>query len=246
MTNFEYDKLYDELVMLEKESGTVLAGSPTVNVGYEVLSSLPKERHQSRMLSLDKTKSREELAEWLGTQTGVLSWKLDGLTIVLTYEGGKLVKAVTRGNGEIGEVVTQNVKVFANVPLNIPYKGKLVLRGEALIKYSDFEKINAEIEDADAKYKNPRNLCSGSVRQLNTKITAERRVHFYAFSLVSTENIYAAAESGDAGAENNGISTESVDFGNSRLAQFSWLAQQGFDVVEHVEATAETMDSFRR
>ncbi len=242
MTNFEYDKLYDELVMLEKESGTVLAGSPTVNVGYEVLSSLPKERHQSRMLSLDKTKSREELAEWLGTQTGVLSWKLDGLTIVLTYEGGKLVKAVTRGNGEIGEVVTQNVKVFANVPLNIPYKGKLVLRGEALIKYSDFEKINAEIEDADAKYKNPRNLCSGSVRQLNTKITAERRVHFYAFSLVSTENIYAAAESGDAGAENNGISTESVDFGNSRLAQFSWLAQQGFDVVEHTLVSEDNIN----
>ncbi len=242
MTNFEYDKLYDELVMLEKESGTVLAGSPTVNVGYEVLSSLPKERHQSRMLSLDKTKSREELTEWLGTQTGVLSWKLDGLTIVLTYESGKLVKAVTRGNGEIGEVVTQNVKVFANVPLNIPYKGKLVLRGEALIKYSDFEKINAEIEDADAKYKNPRNLCSGSVRQLNTKITAERRVHFYAFSLVSTENIYAAAESGDAGAENNGISTESVDFGNSRLAQFSWLAQQGFDVVEHTLVSEDNIN----
>lgn len=242
MTNFEYDKLYDELVMLEKESGTVLAGSPTVNVGYEVLSSLPKERHQSRMLSLDKTKSREELAEWLGTQTGVLSWKLDGLTIVLTYEGGKLVKAVTRGNGEIGEVVTQNVKVFANVPLNIPYKGKLVLRGEALIKYSDFEKINAEIEEADAKYKNPRNLCSGSVRQLNTKITAERRVHFYAFSLVSTENIYAAAESGDAEAENSGISAESVDFGNSRLAQFSWLAQQGFDVVEHTLVSEDNIN----
>ncbi len=242
MTNFEYDKLYDELVMLEKESGTVLAGSPTVNVGYEVLSSLPKERHQSRMLSLDKTKSREELAEWLGTQTGVLSWKLDGLTIVLTYEGGKLVKAVTRGNGEIGEVVTQNVKVFANVPLNIPYKGKLVLRGEALIKYSDFEKINAEIEEADAKYKNPRNLCSGSVRQLNTKITAERRVHFYAFSLVSTENIYAAAESGDAEAENSGISAESADFGNSRLAQFSWLAQQGFDVVEHTLVSEDNIN----
>lgn len=242
MTNFEYDKLYDELVMLEKESGTVLAGSPTVNVGYEVLSSLPKERHQSRMLSLDKTKSREELAEWLGKQTGVLSWKLDGLTIVLTYEGGKLAKAVTRGNGEIGEVVTQNVKVFANVPLNIPYKGKLVLRGEALIKYSDFEKINAEIEEADAKYKNPRNLCSGSVRQLNTKITAERRVHFYAFSLVSTEDVYAAAESGDAGAENNGISAERVDFGNSRLAQFSWLAQQGFDVVEHTLVSEDNIN----
>lgn len=161
MTNFEYDKLYDELLALEKESGTVLAGSPTANVGYEVLSSLPKEAHPSKMLSLDKTKDREELAAWLGDQIGVLSWKLDGLTIVLTYEGGELVKAVTRGNGEIGEVVTQNVKVFANVPINIAYKGRLVLRGEALIKYSDFEKINAEIQDADAKYKNPRNLCSG-------------------------------------------------------------------------------------
>lgn len=220
MTNFEYDKLYDELLALEKESGTVLAGSPTANVGYEVLSSLPKEAHPSKMLSLDKTKDREELAAWLGNQIGVLSWKLDGLTIVLTYEGGELVKAVTRGNGEIGEVVTQNVKVFANVPINIAYKGKLVLRGEALIKYSDFEKINAEIQDADAKYKNPRNLCSGSVRQLSTKITAERRVHFYAFSLVSAE-----------GAESVG---GSPDFGNSRFAQLGWLAGQGFDVVEHV------------
>lgn len=220
MTNFEYDKLYDELLALEKESGTVLAGSPTANVGYEVLSSLPKEAHPSKMLSLDKTKDREELAEWLGDQIGVLSWKLDGLTIVLTYEGGELVKAVTRGNGEIGEVVTQNVKVFANVPINIAYKGRLVLRGEALIKYSDFEKINAEIQDADAKYKNPRNLCSGSVRQLSTKITAERRVHFFAFSLVSAE-----------GAESAG---GSPDFGNSRFAQLGWLAGQGFDVVEHV------------
>jgi len=248
MTNFEYDKLYDELLALEKESGTVLAGSPTVNVGYEVLSSLPKEAHPSKMLSLDKTKDREELAAWLGEQRGVLSWKLDGLTIVLTYEGGELVKAVTRGNGQIGEVVTQNVKVFANVPVNIAYKGRLVLRGEALIKYSDFEKINAEIEDADAKYKNPRNLCSGSVRQLNSRITAERRVHFYAFSLVSTEPLDKA----DDGSENAVPSVQdkinlsdggagAVDFGNSRLAQFEWLAQQGFDVVEHVSVSAENI-----
>ncbi|MCI8631330.1 MAG: NAD-dependent DNA ligase LigA [Firmicutes bacterium] len=248
MTNFEYDKLYDELLALEKESGTVLAGSPTVNVGYEVLSSLPKEAHPSKMLSLDKTKDREELAAWLGEQRGVLSWKLDGLTIVLTYEGGELVKAVTRGNGQIGEVVTQNVKVFANVPVNIAYKGRLVLRGEALIKYSDFEKINAEIEDADAKYKNPRNLCSGSVRQLNSRITAERRVHFYAFSLVSTEPLDKA----DDGSENAVPSVQdkinlsdggagAVYFGNSRLAQFEWLAQQGFDVVEHVSVSAENI-----
>ena len=167
MTNFEYDKLYDELLELEKETGIILSNSPTQNVGYEALNVLPKERHESAMLSLDKTKEVEVLRDWLGSKEGLLSWKLDGLTIVLTYQEGKLVKAVTRGNGEIGEVITNNARVFKNVPLAINYKGTLVLRGEAVIKYSDFEKMNAEIEDVDAKYKNPRNLCSGSVRQLN-------------------------------------------------------------------------------
>ena len=160
MSNFEYDRLYDELAELEKETGIVFAGSPTQNVGYEVMSSLPKERHEKPMLSLNKTKSVEELQEWLGDQKGLLSWKMDGLTIVLTYEGGTLAKAVTRGSGEIGEVITNNAKVFANVPLNIGFTGQLILRGEAVIRYSDFEKINAQIEDVDAKYKNPRNLCS--------------------------------------------------------------------------------------
>lgn len=218
VTNYEYDKLYDELVLLENETGIVLAGSPTVNVGYEVLSDLPKEAHPGRMLSLDKTKDREALKAWLSDKDGILSWKLDGLTIVLTYENGELAKAVTRGNGEIGEVVTANAKVFDNVPLAIPYKGSLTLRGEAVIKYSDFEKINAEIDDADSKYKNPRNLCSGSVRQLNTRITAERHVNFMAFSLVSAEG---------------------VDFGNSRKNQMEWLRSQGFDVVEYLEVCAE-------
>lgn len=184
MSNFEYDRLYDELLELEKETGTVLAGSPTQKVGYEVLSELPKEAHEAPMLSLDKTKEVPVLQEWLGSQKGLLSWKLDGLTIVLTYEGGELVKAVTRGNGEIGEVITNNAKVFANVPLRIPYQGQLILRGEAVIKYSDFARINEEIEDVDAKYKNPRNLCSGSVRQLNNEITAKRSVNFEAFMLV--------------------------------------------------------------
>ena len=184
MSNFEYDKLYDELVSLEKETGIVFANSPTQNVGYEVVSALPKERHEKPMLSLNKTKSVEELADWLGGQTGLLSWKMDGLTIVLTYQNGTLVKAVTRGNGEIGEVITANAKAFVNVPLNISYQGELILRGEAIIRYSDFEKINEQIEDVDAKYKNPRNLCSGSVRQLNSEITAQRQVHFYAFSLM--------------------------------------------------------------
>lgn len=211
MSNFEYDKLYDELVMLEKETGVVLAGSPTVKVGYEVLSELPKERHESPMLSLDKTKEREALRDWLGDNTGVLSWKLDGLTIVLTYGGGELVKAVTRGNGEIGEVITNNAKVFKNLPHHISYQGNLVLRGEAVIKYSDFEKINQEIEDVESRYKNPRNLCSGSVRQLNNEITAKRNVHFFAFSLVSAEG---------------------VDFENSREGQRQWLTSMGFDVVE--------------
>ena len=220
MSNFEYDKLYDELVSLEKETGIVFANSPTQNVGYEVVSALPKERHEKPMLSLNKTKSVEELADWLGGQTGLLSWKMDGLTIVLTNQNGTLVKAVTRGNGEIGEVITANAKAFVNVPLNISYQGELILRGEAIIRYSDFEKINEQIEDVDAKYKNPRNLCSGSVRQLNSEITAQRQVHFYAFSLVKADGI---------------------DFKNSRKEQFEWLKTQGFEVVEYHEVTKETL-----
>ena len=211
MPNIEYDRLYDELVALEHESGIVMAGSPTQNVGYEVLSDLPKERHPSRMLSLDKTKDREALHDWLGEQEGLLSWKLDGLTIVLTYENGVLIKALTRGNGEVGEVITGNAKVFANVPVNVPFKGRMVLRGEAVIKYSDFEQINSAIGDADAKYKNPRNLCSGSVRQLDPRITKERNVNFFAFSLVEAEG---------------------VEFGGTRHGQLEWLAVQGFDVVQ--------------
>ena len=221
MSNYEYDQLYDELLGLEKELNTTLASSPTVNVGYEVLSELPKERHESPMLSLDKTKEVGRLKEFLGDQKAVISWKLDGLTIVLTYRGGTLAKAVTRGNGEVGEVVTNNARVFQNLPLNIPYQGELVLRGEAVISYKDFEKINEEIGDADAKYKNPRNLCSGSVRQLNNEITAKRRVRFYAFTLVSAEGI---------------------DFRNSRQHQMQWLREQGFDVVENHLVTGGTID----
>ena len=222
MSNYDYDKLYDELLQLENELGITLSNSPTVNVGYEILSELPKERHESPMLSLDKTKEVEALKAFTGDQKAVLSWKLDGLTIVLTYRDGELYKAVTRGNGEVGEVITNNAKVFKNVPLKIQYKGELVLRGEAVISYSDFEKINAEIEDVDAKYKNPRNLCSGSVRQLNNEITAKRNVQFYAFSLVSAED---------------------VDFRNSRLYQMQWLKEQGFDVVEHYEVNRDTIEA---
>ena len=222
MSNYEYDRLYDELLSLEKETKTVLSGSPTQNVGYEVLSELPKEAHERPMLSLNKTKSVEELQEWLGDKKGLLSWKMDGLTIVLTYENGSLTKAVTRGNGEIGEVITSNARVFANIPLNINYKGLLILRGEAVIKYSDFNRINEEIEDVDAKYKNPRNLCSGSVRQLNSQITAQRNVHFFAFSLVQADG---------------------VDFKNSREEQFLWLKSQGFDTVEWKDVTRETLSA---
>ncbi|MGN8631240.1 NAD-dependent DNA ligase LigA [Blautia sp. HCP3S3_G3] len=221
MSNLEYDALYDRLQELEKETGTVLAGSPTVSVGYEAVDSLPKETHESPMLSLDKTKDREVLRSFIGNHRTLLSWKLDGLTIVLTYEHGELQKAVTRGNGTTGEVITNNAKVFCNIPLKIPYQGRLVLRGEAIITYSDFEKINASIEDVDARYKNPRNLCSGSVRQLNNQITARRNVHFYAFSLVSAEN---------------------VDMHNSREYQFQWLVSQGFEVVEYRMVTSETLD----
>ncbi|NBH16995.1 NAD-dependent DNA ligase LigA [Clostridiaceae bacterium] len=220
MSNREYDQLYDELAGLERDTGVVLAGSPTQKVGYEVLSELPKEAHESPMLSLDKTKEVTALQDWLGEQTGILSWKLDGLTIVLTYEGGELVKAVTRGNGEIGEVITTNAKVFANVPLKIAYEGQLILRGEAVIKYSDFEKINEEIDDVDARYKNPRNLCSGSVRQLNNEITARRNVNFQAFMLVKADG---------------------VDFHNSRKAQLEWLLMQGFDVVEFETVNKESL-----
>lgn len=220
MSNYEYDALYDELGMLEKETGYILSNSPTVNVGYEVLSELPKERHESPMLSLDKTKSPEALAEWLGSQKGLLSWKLDGLTIVLTYDNGQLQKAVTRGNGEVGEIITNNARVFKNVPVTIPFKGKLVLRGEAIITYSDFERINEQIPEANAKYKNPRNLCSGSVRQLNNEITAQRNVHFFAFTLVSAQD---------------------VDFDNSRQRQFEWLKDQGFSVVEYKMVTKDTI-----
>lgn len=220
MSNFEYDRLYDELLGLEKESGTVFAGSPTQKVGYEILSELPKERHDRPMLSLNKTKSVEELKEWLGEQEGLLSWKMDGLTVVLTYEDGRLSKAVTRGNGEIGEVITANARTFVNLPTLIPYEGQLILRGEAVITYSDFEKLNETIEDVDAKYKNPRNLCSGSVRQLNSQITAARNVRFMAFSLVKADGI---------------------DFHNSRREQFLWLSGLGFDTVEFETVTKETL-----
>ena len=221
MSNFEYDKLYDELLALEQELGITMANSPTVNVGYEVLSELPKERHEKPMLSLDKTKEVSRLKEFLGQQKAFLSWKLDGLTIVLTYRNGKLEKAVTRGNGEVGEVITNNAKTFKNLPLKIAYQGELILRGEAIISYSDFEKINAEIEDVEAKYKNPRNLCSGSVRQLNNEITAKRNVKFFAFSLVKAED---------------------MDFENSRINQLKWLREQGFEVVEGYEVTADTIE----
>ena len=224
MSNLEYDQLYDELAALERETGMVLAGSPTVKVGYEAVDFLPKERHATPMLSLGKTKSREELRDWLQGHKGVLSWKLDGLTIVLTYQGGKLENAVTRGNGEVGEVITANAKTFLNLPMNIPFPGRLVLRGEAVISYSDFEKINAQIPEEGEKYKNPRNLCSGSVRQLSSEITARRNVQFYAFHLVEAV-----------------LGEEQQDFQNSRLAQFRFLSEQGFAVVEHMPVEEDTI-----
>ena len=221
MDNREYDSLYDQLEKLEKETGITLADSPTVNVGYEAVDFLPKETHESPMLSLDKTKDRETLREFIGNHKTLLSWKMDGLPIVLTYENGELQKAVTRGNGTVGEVITNNARVFRNIPLKISYQGRLILRGEAVITYPDFERINSSIEDADARYKNPRNLCSGSVRQLNNQITAERNVRFYAFSLVSASN---------------------VDMHNSREYQMEWLKDQGFEVVEYRIVTADTLD----
>ena len=222
ISNLEYDKAYDELVRLEEETGIVLSSSPTQNVGYSVATALPKESHTSPMLSLDKTKSVETLQSFLGEQKGILSWKLDGLTVVMTYEKGELVKAVTRGNGRIGEIVTENAKRFRNLPLRIPFKGRLVLRGEALIRYSDFAKINEEIPEEGAKYKNPRNLCSGSVRQLDPKITWERRVYFFPFALVTVEEEENLALKGEG---------ELPDFHNSHEAEFEFLERQGFHVV---------------
>ena len=224
MSNFEYDKLYDELVQLEKETGITLSDSPTIHVGYEVVSSLPKEKHPAPMLSLDKTKEVDTLRDWLGSQPGLLSWKMDGLTVVLTYDGGELVKAVTRGNGEVGEVITANAKTFKNIPLRIAYKGRLVIRGEAVISYSDFERINSEIPETDAKYKNPRNLCSGSVRQLNSEITGKRSVMFFAFSMVDPED-----------------SALMDSFENSFKKRFEFLVSQGFQVVEYKEVTSENI-----
>lgn len=222
MSNLEYDTLYDQLAKMEKETGVVLADSPTINVGYEAVDTLPKETHQRPMLSLDKTKDRETLRSFIGNQPTLLSWKMDGLTIVLTYNGGELAKAVTRGNGIVGEVITNNARVFRNIPLKIPFRGELVLRGEAVITYSDFEKINASIPDAEARYKNPRNLCSGSVRQLNNEITAKRNVRFYAFALVSAQG---------------------EDMHNSNEYQMKWLRAQGFDVVEYRMVTGDTLDA---
>ena len=221
MTNYEYDKGYDRLLELEKMTGVTLADSPSIHVGYEVLSDLPKENHESPMLSLDKTKDVSALQTWIGNHTGLLSWKLDGLTIVLTYRDGELFKAVTRGNGITGEVITNNAKVFKNIPHRIPYRGELVLRGEAVIKYSDFEKINASIDSVDAKYKNPRNLCSGSVRQLNNEITSKRSVFFFAFTLVR---------------QNPDIET------NSRKEQMEWLQSQGFETVEYKIVNKENIE----
>ena len=220
MSNFEYDHLYDELKKLEEETGSVLSDSPTIHVGYETLSSLPKEAHEKPMLSLDKTKSVDTLVSWLGDREALLSWKMDGLTVVLTYENGELSKAVTRGNGLVGEIVTNNARVFKNLPLHIPYKGRLILRGEAIITYSDFNRINEELPETEAKYKNPRNLCAGAVRQLNNQVTQQRNVRFYAFALVQADN---------------------VDFKNSREEQFRWLSSLGFTVVGYERVTGATL-----
>ena len=221
MSNFEYDALYDELQQLEKESGIVLSGSPTQRVGYEVVSSLPKVVHGSPLKSLDKTKDAEALASWLGENKGILSWKLDGLTVVLTYENGNLVQAATRGNGEVGEDITPNAKVFRNVPLKIPYQKRLVVRGEALISYPDFERINQGLEEGQ-QYKNPRNLCSGSVRQLDSSITAKRGVYFIAYTVVESDMAI-------------------IDFKDSKHKQMAFLQELGFQVVEHEIVTGEKL-----
>ena len=212
ITNYEYDEMYDELLALEDETGYIRDDSPSINVGFETAAGLPKIVHEIKMLSLNKTKDRDELRAWLGDKEGLLSWKLDGLTVGITYENGRLVQGVTRGNGVEGELITANVLACRNVPKSIPHKGRVIVRGEAVIRYSDFEKINEAIEDTDAKYKNPRNLCSGSIRQLDPKVTAERSVNFYAFSLTLSE----------------GCET------SSRREKMEWMKSQGFEIVDYV------------
>ena len=227
LSNQEYDALYDELLLLEEKTGTILANSPTQKVGYTVLSNLVKVRHESPILSLDKTKETAKLASFLGERKGILSWKLDGLTIVLKYRDGKLEQAITRGNGEVGEDVTHNAKVFSNLPVSIPFRGELVLRGEGVIPYSEFYRINKDLGE-DEQYKNPRNLCSGTVRQLNSEIAAKRNAKFFAFTLVSAEG---------------------KTLSDSKSENMDWLAEMGFDVVERVRVTGETVaaevESFR-
>lgn len=220
MTNYEYDEMYDELLALEDETGYIRDDSPSVNVGYETAAGLPKIVHEIKMLSLNKTKDRDELRAWLGDKEGLLSWKLDGLTVGLTYENGRLVQGVTRGNGIEGELITANVLACRNIPKSIPYKGKVIVRGEAVIRYSDFEKINEAIEDTDARYKNPRNLCSGSIRQLDPKVTAERKVSFYAFTLTLSEGLEMP----------------------SRRQKMEWMKSQGFDIVDYVMVDADSLN----
>ena len=221
MTNFEYDEMYDELLALEEETGYRPEESPTINVGVATTkTALPKVVHEKKMLSMNKTKDRDELKSWLGDKEGLLSWKLDGLTVVLTYEDGRLASAVTRGDGTQGELITDNALACVNVPQHIPHARKAIIRGEAIIKYSDFERINSEIEDADSKYKNPRNLCSGSIRQLDPSVTKSRSVYIYAFSLVSADG---------------------VDFGGSRKAEMEWMKEQGFDVVDYKFVNADNL-----
>ena len=249
ISNFEYDRLYDELLAIEKETGIVLADSPTHRPGYEVLSDLEKYRHETPMLSLDKTKDREALRSWLNGQEALLSWKMDGLTVVLTYRDGELFRAVTRGNGEVGEVVTNNAKVFQNLPARIPYQGELVMRGEAVIRYSDFEKINEKIEDAEAKYKNPRNLCSGAVRQLNNRITAERKVNCFIFSMISMRELNgetvdagdSPAFGGEEAARKPIMQEQTADGFRTRKEQMEWLRTQGFEVVEYELVTEDSI-----
>ena len=214
MSNKEYDDLYDQLIQLENESGIIYSDSPTQNLGEHIYSSLPKVKHESPMLSLDKTKDRDALREWLGNKEGVLSWKLDGLTVVLTYENGKLEKAVTRGNGAIGEEITENAKFFKNVPLRIPFKGKLILRGEAVISYHDFETINVEEQ---GRFKNPRNLASGSIRALDTNQVKKRKVQVIIFEVIQ-------------GSEANLVTDK-----------FTWISHLGFKPVDYEVVNADNI-----
>ena len=230
MSNYEYDALFDELVKLEKETGIILPNSPTQKVGSEVVNDLPKDKHEFPAKSLGKTKSYEDfVAEFrkgekaTNCKEAVLTWKLDGLTIQCTYEDGKLIKAVTRGNGEIGSVITHNAPYIKGLAMTIPYKGKAVFRGEATMTYSEFNRINNSLPENEEKYKNPRNLANATVQLYDSNVMRTREIQFHAFSLVYCD-----------------------DMPNSFVDRLDFMKAQGVFVVPYAHCSIDCLENVMR